>query len=544
VCDLCDGVAASWIAGAGSKEDCVESSSDGKNDLDSTDVESITTTFTEPSSVTSDECLLEARWRGEENEKAVEKKAMEEAIFIEEYLRKAIISEVRVDAGRLARAGCFSKNDVLNECTTRTQHTLVEFRSGRLLRTMGADLPEFGAMYDHKEDKVWPVSVRGNIVFSGAPNGWYYTCNHMKVWNSEEVVAAISHALDYGVVADYRSMISVVLGVPGSGKTYTMMKLLAEDYQRTKVVFLVLSVTGKAAEEARGYGEEFGIPKKVLQARVKTLDSYLINGKFPATLVCVDEYPMTHAGKIDAALSLAAAQVVRYYGDGRQIFYDTFTAELDPRYSGIAGTLQPDSVTFLGVSHRLGRQACAAWLDLYPVIYPCDCHDHTEGYENSMHVERIGGLSVLKKRDGVRYHTYTQGEADEVMEALRFSADRASMKLLRNQGLATVHTDQGSTHEHVETIRSRADYDRNSSARNPSLYNRIDYVLTDMTRHKKTYCYKTVSAERDMICKRVEVSNSRTRLKMVDEQQSMGLTTIDDMLCGKYHSDILSGKSL
>jgi len=110
--------------------------------------------------------------------------------------------------------------------------------------------------------------------------------------------------------------------------------------------------------------------------------------------------------------------------------------------------------------------------------------------------------------------------------------------------LASVHEDQGSTHGRVVTLRTRADYDKNSARDNPSLYNRLNYVLTDMTRHTDSYHYYTTSEEEDMIIKRVKVSKDSNRLRLVNLRMGMGLTSLNDMLNNTYHQEIVNGKSL
>lgn len=539
-CAVCDEQADTWI-----EDQPIESDSDTQvstgssvDDADTSD------SWTEPDiDVITEETVVKG-WRDEAHVDALERRSMEEAIFIRQYLKNALLTEVRVDAARLARAGCMTDASVLVECTTRTQHTLVRFQRGELVKRLGASNPEFMAMYDHSKDKVYRVLCRGGRVKSEAPDGWYYTNNHLKVWNTDEICAAISFALDYGVVSDHRANTSVVLGVPGAGKTYTMMKQLARDYEQTKVSFLVLAVTGKAAEGAARMGLAFGIPPSVLKARVSTLDKYLMHGKFPAVVVCVDEFPMAHAGDVDAALSIAGAKVIRCYGDGRQIPYDPFTREVKLAYSTMGQGISPDRITFLHISHRLRLDSCAAWLEMYPTIQSCTCHNEDVKETPSMSVVRISSAEDVKRDDSVRYHVYTRGEFDDLADSLRFTGDRREMKLKQNSGLASVHEDQGATHKRVCTVRLRADYDKNSSQFNPSFYNRLNYVLTDMTRDTHEYVYKTTSAENDEICKRVWASKNPRRLDMVRKGEGMGLTTLSDMLNGVYHPDILNGRSL
>jgi len=310
------------------------------------------------------------------------------------------------------------------------------------------------------------------------------------------------------------------------------------------VNFLVLSVTQKASKEAIKEGLKFGLSQTLLRGRVKTLDSYLINGKHPTDVLAIDEFPMAHSGKLDAAVSITGAKDVRLYGDGRQIPYDAFTAEFNVKYASIGGTVPSERIRFLSKTHRNNADVCAAWVDLYPSIYPCDCCRVGTRHEQSLKWEKIGSLADVRKEERTRYHTYTRAEADDLSEALGMREDRDVLKRMIDGGISTVHEDQGATHTKVRTVRSQADYDKNASLANPSLFNRLNYVLTDMTRHKESYTYSTVSTERDMVIKRVEASRASWRLDLVKKKEGMGLTTVEDMLANKYHPDIISGKTL
>jgi len=322
-----------------------------------------------------------------------------------------------------------------------------------------------------------------------------------------------------------------------------MMRDVAEDYRRTGVSFLVLAVTKKAVREALKEGKKHGLADEEMTGRVMTLHSYLINKRFPADLVCVDEFAMAHVGQVDAATSYAGASVIRMYGDGRQIPYDPFTAELKMHYASVASGVKDDQIRWYPETHRLREDVCAAWLDFYPEIYPCKCHRADEKGVASMAWKRIGGVMDIRKPKAARVHTYTRAELDEVADGLRYPKDRRAMELMVNDGVVTVHKDQGSTHTSVVTVRTRADFDKNSTKRNPSLYNRYSYVLTDQTRHTGSYVYMTASSERDVVLRRVELSKDARRLALVRNRKGMGLSTLSDMLHNRYHDDIVSGKS-
>jgi len=244
----------------------------------------------------------------------------------------------------------------------------------------------------------------------------------------------------------------------------------------------------------------------------------------------VDEFPMCHIGKVDAACSISGASDIRLCGDARQIPYDPFCAEFAMNHATLGITVGDKQVSFLAETHRLTVDTCAMWLDQYPKIYPCTCCRNGEKDRPSLSIERPVGLGHMRCDSGVRYHTYKQDERDELRMALKMPGTSEALRARLVGGLATVHEDQGSTHEDVVTVRLSADYDKNASPRNPSLYNRERYVLTDTTRHKRSYRYVTLCPENDLVCKRIEIAKDPGRLALVHAKLGMGLVTVRDML--------------
>jgi len=281
---------------------------------------------------------------------------------------------------------------------------------------------------------------------------------------------------------------------------------------------------------ARRYGKKFGIPDNVLEGRVMTLDRYLMHIKAKAALVRIDEFSMVHAGKIDAVVSLARAHDVHLYGDGRQIPYDPFCSEFNMRYAKFGRTIPSENIEFIGKSHRCMEDTCAMWLDQYPFFYPCDCCNVGMKERTSMQVVRIRSVADIPFESDARYHAYKQEEKDELRIGLNMRGDAQSLRAKENSGLATVHEDQGSTHEKVRTARLNVIYDKNASARNPSLYNRVNYVLTDTTRHTKDYVYYTMCEEDDVVVQRVRLSGNAELRAAVRRKEGLGKVTIESLL--------------
>jgi hypothetical protein len=234
-------------------------------------------------------------------------------------------------------------------------------------------------------------------------------------------------------------------------------------------------------------------------------------------------------GRADAAVSLTGATDVRLYGDGEQIEYDPFCAEFDMQCNKFGRTVGKAGFVFLPETHRCSTDVCAMWLDRYPAFYPCKCCRKGERDKPTLSYEPIGGVQDVV-RESVRYHTYKRDENDELREHLGLKQSRDVLKRMRDSGLASVHMDQGSTHKRVTTVRLAADFDRNPSPKNPSLFNRVSYVLTDTTRHTEAYVYKSCSVEVDLVRKRIEVSKDPTRLALVRARKGLGTRSVVDMV--------------
>lgn len=508
------------------------SSEDSSTACESVSGESDVTEITEPEAIVKPE-----------SDSRIQFRAMDEFMSLERFIRRALHTEVRIDSGRIKAAACRSSEEVLQWSTNRTQHALVRFKAHREVQCMGFKFDSYGAVYDMEKDEFVAVRKKGDVVIAPVQDGWYYVNNHMKVWNLDEILEAVEYAKKYGSFNVSRNDLRVTLGVPGAGKTYDMMKSVAQMYKETGRRFLVLSVTTKARDAAKEEGLRHGLSPAILDAMVCTLDRFLITLKCQVDYLAIDEFPMAHAGRIDAAVAISEAKEVWMYGDGRQIPYDPFTVG-HPCDFATFEDVDDKKVVFKDTSHRLSEDACAAWVDVYPGIKSCSCCRAEQKAERTLSWEQVGGLSFVQKEDGVRYHTYTRAEAEDVYGELHMKESREVLKAKKNGGLSTVHEDQGSTHERVHTIRGAADYDKNSSKRNPSLFNRLTYVLTDMTRHQRQYKYTTVSRERDMVIKRVECSSHSWRLEAVRKGIDVGLTSVRDMLTNTYHADILSEVTL
>jgi len=495
-------------------------------------------------------------WSSVDEAENYEDKSMLEFIDLERHLVENELSELRIDAVKIWDAGVgMPEADLMAMCTSRTKHNLLEFYNGRCVKSKGPKLDGVGAIYDIAKDLIVPTAASGDLVKANVSDGWYYTCNRLRVWNGPDLVAAVQHARDYGAIALRRSDYKVVVGAPGVGKTYSYMALLAgrsdllggelepgvllmkaevEACGKTLVdnpnEVLVLCVTNASVRSAKKYGKNFGIQQRILDARVMTIDKYLMHSKCVANLVIIDEYAMVHAGKVDAVFSLSRARNGIVTGDARQIPYDSFCSDFVMVHHKFFGTISDANIGYVGKTHRLSERMCAIWVDQYPYLYPCTCCVSVDKDRCRIEWSRIKTLDAVPKELGVRYHTYKQEDRDDLRSALGWRESIKDLRARENGGLSTVHEDQGSTQPDLITVRTGDLYDKNASSRVPSLFNRINYVLTDMTRAVKSYRYFTRCDEKDEVIRRIEMQSDVCRIEAVRTRTTIGSVVVADLV--------------
>jgi len=235
----------------------------------------------------------------------------------------------------------------------------------------------------------------------------------------------------------------------------------------------------------------------------------------------VDEAPAEHIGKVDAAVAISGARLVYVYGDGQQVEYDPYVAGYKPKYSAPGTTVPEKNYSFLAESHRCAEDTCAAWLHKYPAFYTCKCHSTDKKKRPTMSTQEISSLAQVPFVETTRYHTYKQDEKELLKEGLPFTGNMLQLRAKAEGGLSTVHEDQGSTHDSVVSVRVNPDYNKNQSKRNPSLFNKDCYVLSDTTRHTASYKYMTMCAERDGVVQAVERSKDPELLRAVRERRGI-----------------------
>jgi hypothetical protein len=360
-------------------------------------------------------------------------------------------------------------------------------------------------------------------------DGWHYTSNHLRVWNHAEIDAAMQYALDFGVPKAMRSSYRITLGVPGAGKTYAAVRKMAPQMLAKPNSVLYLGCTRASVKAALMQAEDVGIGKRVMAKRFMTVDAYLIHRKLQADYVVIDEAPADHIGKIDAIAAISGASLVEVYGDGCQVEYSPFVGGYVPQHAAPGSSVPEENYFFMPESHRSPRDVCAAWLHKYPAYYPCKCHADEKHERSTMSWRRIKSAAEVEYDAGTRYHAYRQDDKEELRVTLPFGKGADELRAKDVGGLATVHEDQGSTHKKVVTVRPYADYDKNQSAHNPSLFNKECYVLSDTTRHTGSYEYLTACAEQDGVIRAIARSHDVARLSAVDERRGIRNVKLSEM---------------
>lgn len=430
-------------------------------------------------------------------------RAMEEYSGVMRYQAKAVRSDVVRDAAVLFMGGQVPTAVALEVAqTARTSHYVVRVRDGRLVSAIGCEVSKLSVVYDPWKREFFPVRRDGGLVrVSEKASEWCYASSALEVYNQDQLANVVETVKNLRVsVVDVPAM-RFVQGVFGAGKTREVISLLRGGRTEGKAI-LYLSATRSSATQVRD--AVWQDDSRGLQC-VRTLDSYLLNSSEEFTDLVVDEAPMAHSAQIIAACLKSGARSVVCYGDRQQIPWVSF-ADAYPTPLQDGGWLFV-SIEERPVTHRCRLDVCAAWVDKYDGrLYPCTCCEHVLESTESMSVERIRSVVQVPRVDGMRYMVFTQAEKVELASHLGLTANITVLREMKKGGLATVHEDQGMTHDKVILVRLRSRFDRKRDAVNPDIYNNPKYALTAMTRHRLSFVYYTTSEENDQVCQRVVAS--------------------------------------
>jgi len=326
--------------------------------------------------------------------------------------------------------------------------------------------------------------------------GWVFVCDDLVVYNGPEIIRAMEKALT--MAHDYT--VKLYWGVPGCGKTYSIVHAVRDDGQDA-----VLCPVRESIEDTRSQvvalWPDFPDPKLY----VRTVDSYLVNlatNKKTKALdvkrVLADECFMAHAGKWYAAAALLGVDEIWAYGDDRQIPHI-------PRVQApkLHVKLKHQSIQHNWITRRCPATAVAAWGSVY------------EWKARTVSSE-IG--SMIEVRD-------TKGREVPrgcVMMCM-YQADKREIKRLyasdlRHIKIMTAHESEGKTFEHVWLHR----FDARKRSDRASLFDQEPHVLVAMSRHTKGFVYRAPAALGDLVSTWIVRANDPRRVVAAQDVDTAG----------------------
>lgn len=279
--------------------------------------------------------------------------------------------------------------------------------------------------------------------------------------------------VDFGKFSPYRSNITLIEGVPGSGKTYELT-------HKAKSGELVLTVAKKTKEETSERIKE--LKKEVLTL---TVDSYFINYQSKHENVYIDEGLMLQPGEIDLIASISKAKIITIFGDRKQL-------KFIPRVAGFDSVF-PEFTDFTTYEFRNMSRRCPA--DVSQLFF----NDYKAGFFTKNRIRRsmfsyvINGKHVVKKDDKYKVLVFTQNEKKELIDSGHSNTN-------------TIHEVQGMTFSHVRIVRLYP--------QQMTIYESEPHILVALTRHTERLEYLTVRAA-DVICKKLS-KKSETNVYDVD----------------------------
>jgi len=292
-----------------------------------------------------------------------------------------------------------------------------------------------------------------------------------EVMTSSDIAKRCALALKKGITQIPKTVL--VEGVPGAGKTwYILENFKPED--------LVLCACRETADSIRrSLVKRHGM---LVAKRVKTIDSYLMNGDATATVLWIDEALMVHAGVVEVATQKAKAEKRLLFGDTKQL---RFINRLPLTRVHHAYLKDFDVVEHMWRSKRCPADAIAAVLDIYDGKIRTD-----SSVVQSIKLLRLSSVQALPWVEGVQYLCFSQGEKED-------------LRKLGFKGAITIHEAQGETYREVILFRGQP--------MRAELYDSEPHAVVALTRHTHKFTYATVSQLDDRVVSLIRLSTSPSR---------------------------------
>jgi len=423
-------------------------------------------------------------------------------------------SEAKLNSDVLFLQGNPTEADIKRSTTAKTRHAIVAVIGGKVTNVVGTlrDEDDFAEVYVRTLGRTCKVfqDYTGQKYIKEPVTELCYTSSGLRVMNGDLLARAALNALQDLPRGFRLPRYTFVDGVPGCGKTFEIKQEIKKMVGEGKSV-LYLSST-KASVEAVKKELEGDLGKGAFVAM--TYDAYVINGATPVgngtfDMLFGDEAPMSHKGELWVALVKSCAVDAKFYGDSKQIPWLPFMATFDARNYAFSG--DEVIVEYRHKTHRFGARTCAMWLDVYGMIFPCDCCEHADVLPEVRHITSYAGVPECKKG---KVLVFTQEEKVTSKREGGFTQTLDKLKKLDKGGLSTVAEDQGGTHDEVFVVRLVNKKNPKESRQSPSIYNRQPWVLVATTRHRGKLVYYTTAAD-DAVVARIALASCNVRVEAV-----------------------------
>ena len=275
-----------------------------------------------------------------------------------------------------------------------------------------------------------------------------------------------------------------IVGVPGSGKTATLMKKFNPETD------IILTQTLRNLWDIRQQiGKDRNIPSEKARSICRTVASYIVNwkpGKKYAKVI-VDEAAMMHPGYLGFISEMTQAKEMLLFGDAEQIPF--IPREITIPTRGRSATQYGEIHMDLSITKRCPVDVCYVLRQVYPHIRTTNTQLRSLRHTTVENIEQIEEMRATKS---TLLLTFTQEEKAAI----------ASSSWGQNYETLTIHEAQGLTRDEVILIRL--------DNRPLEVYNSVNHVTVALTRHTSTFTYISVTQKLD------EVKRAINRLKGID----------------------------
>ncbi|AAS57938.4 polyprotein [Mint vein banding-associated virus] len=282
---------------------------------------------------------------------------------------------------------------------------------------------------------------------------------------------------------------------PGGGKTYTLVEH-AFKASKMGTSYAVCTANRSSAQNiVKKLSTKLKVKEQQIRKKVRTGDSWLINGTYKVDKLFVDEYLMFHLGQLLSIIISFKPKNVILYGDINQIRFINRNVGLICRFDDTTRMGFPTE--HLSISYRCPADVCY-FLSTHlnenkQLSYPEGVKSKAEPTILKSVSKRSISAAVdidYKEYDGIL--TFTQEEKKEVMAAIKINHKGFDASIVK-----TVHEAQGETFKSVALVRTKAIDD--------NIYDSKSHILVAISRHTHSFRYYVISKKlNDSVGKHVD----------------------------------------